>query len=529
MRGLLLVFSMVAPAVEPLALSSDGAELLFTSHLLLRGEESRTMPITRVYRFAPSRPVIETEASNGESFGGVFLSSAGVVAQYCRKVISSPRPIPFDGVCLAGNFLRGESARFSRNGRFLLLRPQLLDLASGTSVTLPDIIPLHTHNAISDAGAIVAHHGNPRTVARFKAGEPPRVIYEGDAVTQAAISADGRYAFLRAGFALVEIDLATNARRTIYRTEDDHYTFQLSGDASRVMIRHYHAVFVWDRAANAIHRFDDTPALIVSAVMSDDGSTIVYQLANGSITRIRGSAEELYGETPTALIPQGMTAYPGSAVFFTSRGISEKTELTLAGQPATVIRAQPDLVMQIPWEAFPAPGVIATAANPGSPFLLRVEVPIQREPMPAFFNYYDPAAQSFVVTAALNDFSVLASSMNPAPAGSTIHVYLGALGPLDQPVATGQPGPSAPPASPLARITCDLQNLNTNTGFRHLEVLSVIYAPGLIGVYQADIAIPANWPSGANRLLCRSGQSGDETLLFTRAAASGKPSTAARH
>lgn len=520
--GLLLVFSIGAgaqPAFESLALSSDGAELLFTSSLLLRTEALRTLPTSRVYRFAPSRPLIESEAPNGEIYDGPFLSSTGnTVAKYCRKAIFSGRPILFDGVCIAGTFHLGDLPRFSRNGRYLLLRPKLLDLTSGTSATMPEINPLHVHNAISDEGAIVTHLGNPRIVALYRTGEPPRVIYEGEAVTQAGISPDGRFAFLRAGFALVEIDLANNTRRTIYQTDNDHYTFQLSSDASRVMIRHYHAVFVWDRATNAIRRFDDTPDLIVSAVMSDDGSTIAYQLANGSITRIREATEELYGETPNTLIPRGITAYPGSAVFFTTRGISEGTELTLAGQPATIIRTQPELVMQIPWEAPQAPSVVATAANPGSPFLLRVEIPIQREPTPAFFNYYDPAAQSFVVTAALSDFSALTSSANPAPAGSTIHVYLGALGPLDQPVPTGQPGPSTPLAKPLASITCELRNIDTNGSFRPLEVVSLIYAPGLVGVYQADIAIPANWPSGANQLRCRSGQSGDETRLFTRAA-----------
>ncbi len=287
------------------------------------------------------------------------------------------------------------------------------------------------------------------------------------------------------------------------------------------MIRHYGAISMWDRAANAVRRLADSPDLILSAIMSDDGLTIAYQRNNGSIIRVRttdGAAEEFYGEAPNSLIPRGITAFPGSAVFFTTRGFSEKTEITIGGQPAPILRLEPELLLQIPWESPLQPNAIVHATNPSAPFLLRVDVPLQREPTPAFFNYFDPAARSFMVSAALQDFSALASSTNPAPAGSTIHAYLGALGPLDQSVGTGQPGPANPPARPLARITCELRNIDTNSAFRQLEIPALIYAPGLIGAYQADLTIPADWPSGANQLRCRSKpQSGDETRLFTRA------------
>ena len=524
--------------MESLALSADGAELLFTSHLLLRGEENRTSPTSRMYRHAFGQPAVEITAPNSEQFDGAYLATDNqTVAQYCRRAEAAPRPIFYDGVCLtrAGqrSFYRGGAARLSRNGRYLFLRDtahELLDLDSGERYRMPEIPVLHTHNALSDTGTLVTYFlnpsPNPRTAALTRPGAPQRLVYEGNLVTQAAISPDGNYVFLRADsedrvFSLIEIEIATGARRTVYQTHNDHFTFSLDRGAGNVMIRHYQAISIWDRAANTIRRLVDSPDLILSAIMSDDGGTIAYQRNSGSIIRVRttnGLAEELYGEAPSALIPRGNTAFPGSAVFFTARGFNAKTEIAIVGQPAPILRLEPELLLQIPWELPLQANATVYATNPNSPFLLRVEVLLQKEPTPAFFNYFDPAAQSFMVSAALEDFSALASSRNPAPAGSTIHAYLGALGPLDQSVGTGQPGPANPPAKPLAQITCELRNIDTNSEVRQLEIPALTYAPGLIGTYQADITIPADWPSGVNQLRCRSTpQSGDETRLFTKA------------
>ena len=56
---------------------------------------------------------------------------------------------------------------------------------------------------------------------------------------------------------------------------------------------------------------------------------------------------------------------------------------------------------------------------------------------------------------------------------------------------------------PLAPLGCFLLTALGTPG-RGLEIPFLAYAPGLVGVYQADIVIPADWPAGNALLICDS-------------------------
>ena len=83
--------------------------------------------------------------------------------------------------------------------------------------------------------------------------------------------------------------------------------------------------------------------------------------------------------------------------------------------------------------------------------------------------------------------------------------------PLNRPVATGEKGPSDPPAAPLAPLACYIAGPENNPP-RGLRVPTVIYAPNLIGVYQIDVEIPADWPTGTSNIFCV-GQAGGGGLV----------------
>ncbi len=524
---------LFAQNTQSLALSPHGETLFFNSQLLLHGELSNAFQRSRIYRYAPVKPEIEVQAAGGESFSGVFLASDGTtLARYCRRVDAGVlRPISYDGVCLKQSYFRGTQSRISRNGRFILQRDTafvLRDLETGITHPMPDLPPLHDHNALSDNGTLVTRLLTSNAVVLVRPDEPFRKLYEGDPVELAAISPDGRYVFVREDSpngisSLIEIEVSTLAQRTLLRTQNDKFNFMLDQDASHILIRYFQAISLWSRASNTIDRLADSPDLITAATISDDGTTIAYQRNNCSISRIAGGeTEELYPATPTRLSPMNRTVYPGSAVFFSAAGFDERTEITIEGQTLPVLRLKDtsiqaqELLVQIPWDVHPYSGVIL-ATRPESPFLLRYDLAFLQEPSASFFNVFDPAARSFVVAAALEDFSGLASKDNPAPSGSIIHAYLGALGPLDQPVGTGEPGPANPPAKPLATIRCTLRNLDFDSAPVELEVPTLVYAPGLVGVYQADLRIPADWPTAYNQLRCGTTlQTFDETRLFTK-------------
>ena len=105
-------------------------------------------------------------------------------------------------------------------------------------------------------------------------------------------------------------------------------------------------------------------------------------------------------------------------------------------------------------------------------------------------HYQNPITQ-FVphLTAAQADFGSLVTIENPVPAGSIIHSWVAGLGPLNRPLATGEKGPSDPPAAPLAPLACYIGGQDNKPATRGLHVPTVIYAPNLAGVWVCDMEV----------------------------------------
>jgi uncharacterized protein (TIGR03437 family) len=404
---------------------------------------------------------------------------------------------------------------------------------------LPAITSLHGHNALSDNGTLVSHFldasGLPlqNSVALTRPYEEQRLVFQGDKVGFAGISADGRFVFLREDRTdgesrLVEIDLSSNSERTIFKTQNDRFYFYISAGADRVLIRYYQALSVWHRETNTTTRIADSDDFIASAILSDDGGTVAYQKTNGALHRIGGPNwgrdTEIYPPTPNFLSLFGRAFHPGSAAFFNSRGFRRDTKFTINGLGAPILRVEEtsvqgqELLLQVPWELTAEESQVELRASAhDSPFEFQMRQGFTTQASAAFYNYRDPGQPGFVVSAANEDFSSLISSQTPARSGELIHVYLGGLGRLDRAVKTGEAGPFDPPAKPLAALQCEIRNLDTNSAYRALEIPTLIYAPGLIGVYQADMRIPTDWPSGYNALRCRAdGSATDESRIYTR-------------
>ena len=116
-----------------------------------------------------------------------------------------------------------------------------------------------------------------------------------------------------------------------------------------------------------------------------------------------------------------------------------------------------------------------------------------------------PGISPHIVTSTLHsyakavhqDYGSLVTPSSPARPGEIVHLYLTGLGPLDQAVPTGAPGPSAPLAHPLAALNCSL-----GVPFSPLQMPGLFYAPAMIGIYQAELIIPDNAPDGTSTLYC---------------------------
>ena len=81
----------------------------------------------------------------------------------------------------------------------------------------------------------------------------------------------------------------------------------------------------------------------------------------------------------------------------------------------------------------------------------------------------------------------------PAPAGSVIQVYAAGLGAVDPQVPQGTPAPASPLSLVTGRVTAAIAGVPADVSFAGL-------APGMIGVYQVNITVPAKLPSGPARL-----------------------------
>jgi uncharacterized protein (TIGR03437 family) len=121
-----------------------------------------------------------------------------------------------------------------------------------------------------------------------------------------------------------------------------------------------------------------------------------------------------------------------------------------------------------------------------------VTIPIAQY-SPAFFEYSDAGLN---VVSALDEGFRLVGSSNPVQRGHVLQLYvngLGAVAPGTQP-ASGDPGPSAAPlATTLATPTVTIGGQAASVVFSGL-------APGLVGLYQINVVVPAGVGTGAQTI-----------------------------
>ena len=82
----------------------------------------------------------------------------------------------------------------------------------------------------------------------------------------------------------------------------------------------------------------------------------------------------------------------------------------------------------------------------------------------------------------------------PAAAGSIISIFATGLGPVDPAIPQGAPAP----LNKLSNLTLPY---SVSIGGRNANVTFAGAAPGLIGTYQLNVAVPVGTPSGSNRLV----------------------------
>jgi uncharacterized protein (TIGR03437 family) len=95
------------------------------------------------------------------------------------------------------------------------------------------------------------------------------------------------------------------------------------------------------------------------------------------------------------------------------------------------------------------------------------------------------------------DGSILGTD-TPAARGSILQIYASGLGPVNPAVPAGTPAPSSPLSIATLPVTATIANQPATVTYSGL-------APGLVGVYQVNVQVPAAVGSGTARLVLNVG------------------------
>ncbi len=156
--------------------------------------------------------------------------------------------------------------------------------------------------------------------------------------------------------------------------------------------------------------------------------------------------------------------------------------VTVNGVPAPLLYVGPTQInFQVPWSTQPGTATVVVSVAGGASNSLSVPV---KAVGPGLF--YLP--NGFAIAANIPSYT-LNSTDNPAPAGSTIIAYLTGSGPVANTPADG----AAASGSPLSTVT---SQFSATIGSAPAQVSFLGLAPGLVGVVQANITVPAGLAPG---------------------------------
>ncbi len=209
-------------------------------------------------------------------------------------------------------------------------------------------------------------------------------------------------------------------------------------------------------------------------------------LAPGTIVQIYGSGLAPAGAVASTIpLPKAMTG----------------TSLIIGGIAAPLFYVGPGQInAQIPFELDPN-GQYQVIANANGSFT--APITIQLAPVtPGFAAYSDGG-----LIAQHGADGSLITNASPAQPGEYIVAYLAGMGDTTVPVTTGAQSPLAPLARPGVPPTLTLNGVSVPVAFSGLT-------PGLVGLYQLNLQIPADQPDGtATLVVTQSGFASNSTTL----------------
>jgi len=237
--------------------------------------------------------------------------------------------------------------------------------------------------------------------------------------------------------------------------------------------------------------FPDSTAPLLTGVLN--GASSAPGVAPGAVASLQG--QNVANTSLTAGSPPLPTNLADVTVY-------------VNGIPAPLFSVTPTMVIaQIPYESPLGPSLVSATVNGrGSQF----------RP----FNNLSASPGLFVdstgnCTAQNQDLTPNGPS-NPAPAGTTVTAQLTGFGFVDNPVSSGAGAPSSPPSHPILPGTAQIDGQSVTLGLLDL-------APGLVGIGQASVQIPAGATTGTHSLMVGVGGTPSNSCLISVSTGSPAP------
>jgi uncharacterized protein (TIGR03437 family) len=521
--GLILLGAVSLSAqFNEFAVTDDG-QLYFSSTLLTGANQDIA---DKVYRWTDRGPELFASGAGGANiFGptasGPLVSGDGSITGYALA-----QPCAGGSCGLAGGprtFFQLQGAGFtnvpyyflqvSRNGKYLLglsagFHLTLIELPSQRSTDL-GTLAWTGPQALADTGAALILDPTSATLAYKPVDGEARTIAGTEGVVGAALSPAGdriAYERKRGGvYELVLTDPMGSAQRVLASGPQLPYGYQprFANTGTLLYIDQDQQAAIVPPGGDAT-RLAKIDAGVQRSIPSGDGRIAWLESNSGQLLRVQmanGSVEEVVPPTPYVRVATDV-AFPGSVLHFAGTGINRTTHFRAGDATLPLSALEKDgAAVQIPWDH--ATGQYqedVTVQADSDPFFQRTNYfPLGRPSI-----NFEREIFSQTLKAAHQDWRGSIADSDPAAPGETIHVFARNMGPVDQPVATGQPSPSDPPARVTTPFACYLLEVEGQTGVRPrgLVVPFAGLSSGLIGIYHIDVTIPADWTARDAILRC---------------------------
>ncbi|MFB3827978.1 MAG: hypothetical protein ACE15B_14505 [Bryobacteraceae bacterium] len=551
MRALCLLLAAAGSAagqinLTDLAITGDGGTAYFTSALPLKDEavEPGLAP-GRIFRTGPAgfelymqRPRIDpppagpglvrltnyfqlSRAQASRDGGIVAVTGARVCSGSSRCASETTLQTTVTGLPGGPVEVTG-SGRLSGNGRYLLITSNgsiggncsyvadLLQPGEKPCVA-PGDYAAPTGRAVADDGTAVVASGSLYILQSGKAievrappGSPGEAVIDSSATVIVYSLLDWRTN--RRSIRIYRVAEGRDAALAAVSGEDSHAPY-VTADGRRVMFLSGGQIYTVPAAGGTPRQVTRDASGVLSAAMSDDGKAAWYFSGAGrlySVSLDTGETRERLGRTPQIGFVARMTAgsiysLPGAGFAdVTSAAASFPLPRSLGGVSVTVNGVDAPLVWVAPTEILlQAPyGIegetrVQVNTEDASPFIpQRSFAGTALASLGAFlYNPRSPSAYGGWDAFAIHeDWSALVTQENPARPSEIVHLYGTGFGRVDPQPADGEPSPFAPT---LTRVTCWAWGAD-NAAKLDIPVFYSGLAPGLAGIYQLDVLLPAS-------------------------------------